>query len=77
MSAWDKFFCSSCQQERSAATAIKLPHRNNNRICAECHAKSAPRKYECKKRVRDFVDEYEPPAIPADVLDAYRESTTD
>jgi NMD protein affecting ribosome stability and mRNA decay len=77
MGAWDKFFCSSCQLERSAATAIKLPHRNNNRICAECHAKSAPRQYERKKRVRDFVDEYEPPAIPADVLDAYRESTTD
>jgi hypothetical protein len=72
------FFCSSCQMERLAATAIRLPHRNNNRICAECHAKSGPLLYERKrKRVRDFVDEYEPPAIPADVLDAYRESTTD
>ena len=68
------FFCSSCQRERLAATAIRLPHRNNNRICAECHTKSAPRSYGRKKRDPYAVDEYERPTIPADVLDAYRES---
>ena len=69
------FFCSSCQTERLMENlGTRLRKRNNNRICTFCETKSGPRRYVSKASAAYILDDYEPPAIPADVLDAYRES---
>jgi len=71
MSAWDRFFCGSCQTERALADKVVL---KSHARCSFC----------VKKKGRPSVgqpptmgyDEYEPPshADYGGVMDAYREA---
>ena len=72
MSAWEKFFCASCQQERPVSERTRVG-RNLAR-CLRCKSLKSPRKYQSSGIIED---EYERPTIHVDVLDAYRESTYD
>ena len=70
MSAWDKFFCASCQEERPVSERVRVA--GNRARCLRCKTLKSPRKYESS--AGHYEDEYERPAIPTGVLDAYRES---
>lgn len=69
MSAWDKFWCPACQQERPISERVRVG-RNMPR-CIRCKTLKSPRKYESSS---GYEEDYDRPSIPADVLEAYRES---
>jgi hypothetical protein len=70
--AWNRFFCACCGIERPLVDKVLLKAHAR---CTHC----------VKKRGRPTIsqpvsydhDYYEPPTIPADVMDAYREAYTE
>ncbi len=68
------FFCVSCQTERARDNLSERRRSNGQPMCVTCAAGYSERKYGRKAHTED---DYEPPAIPADVLDAYRELHTE
>lgn len=79
MSAWDRFFCSTCQTERLITERQYIDKRPRCTSCIAKRVTPAKRGGRAKLGADPYHGEYDHsmPALPQTVLDSYSESVSE